>query len=188
MLKSPCGKVYIGQSTDLERRKRAFFNGNKSFPKNYRSLVGAVREYPKSQWEYILLCTCPKSVLDVCERFYISHFDSMNPQKGYNNESGGNLGKTASISAKQKMSTSSTGKKHSEETKRKITEWLVGKCGDDSRAAKAVLQYEKDGTFVKRYASILEAAASVGVHFSAISNCLRGKTKSSAGFLWAFEN
>nr|QBK85721.1 MAG: HNH endonuclease [Marseillevirus LCMAC101] len=54
---------------------------------------------------------------------------------------------------------------------------------------RSVLQFEKDGTFVRRYESIKEASEKVGCHFTTISQVCRGvKSKHTAkGYRWEFE-
>lgn len=44
----------------------------------------------------------------------------------------------------------------------------------------------KDGEIINEYPSIVEAANSVGVTPSAISRCLRGKSKKSMGYQWRY--
>jgi len=53
---------------------------------------------------------------------------------------------------------------------------------------KPVLQYSKEGIFIKRYNSIKEAALDNSLYQSNISNCCNKKSKTCGGFLWKFEN
>lgn len=57
------------------------------------------------------------------------------------------------------------------------------------KGVKAVCQYTKDGRFIQKFASLKEAAESIGVPKSApeISNCCNGKLKTARGYIWAFE-
>ena len=79
-------------------------------------------------------------MLDEIERQYIKGFDSMNPEYGYNNESGGSLNKHMSDDVRRRLSESQKGKydgeknpmfgKHipcSEEKKRKLSICFSGK-------------------------------------------------------------
>lgn len=43
------------------------------------------------------------------------------------------------------------------------------------------------GSGLKRYKSAREASKDVGVVFTAISNCLTGRSKSAAGYKWQYE-
>lgn len=51
------------------------------------------------------------------------------------------------------------------------------------KRSKPVIQYTKEGEFVKEWRSIKEAETSIGIR-SGISNCLSGKNKTSGGFVW----
>lgn len=51
---------------------------------------------------------------------------------------------------------------------------------------KAVNQYTKEGTFIKTFDTITEAAKELNCCVAAISNCCLGRTKTSQGFQWSF--
>lgn len=52
----------------------------------------------------------------------------------------------------------------------------------------AVLQYTKDGTFIAEHNSMILAADSVGViGIQGISDCCRGRLKTSAGYKWRYK-
>lgn len=51
----------------------------------------------------------------------------------------------------------------------------------------AIDQYSLDGIYLKSFASIQEAASSVGFTVQTISNCLRGKRKQAHGFKWIYK-
>lgn len=53
---------------------------------------------------------------------------------------------------------------------------------------KPVCQYDINGNYIKSFASIKDAAASIGKGTNAnISSCCRGKAKSAYGFIWKFK-
>ena len=47
-------------------------------------------------------------------------------------------------------------------------------------------QYSKDGKYIRQWDTIRMAGDSLGVHFVSISNCLRGLSKTSAGYKWKY--
>jgi hypothetical protein len=49
-----------------------------------------------------------------------------------------------------------------------------------------VIQMTKDGTFVKRWDCMQEAADKLGLHMTHISAVCRGRSKSHGGFLWRY--
>ena len=50
-----------------------------------------------------------------------------------------------------------------------------------------VLQFNKDGLFIKKWWSIIEVQRGIWVRANAISACCKGKAKSSWGFIWKYE-
>ena len=51
-----------------------------------------------------------------------------------------------------------------------------------------ILQFAKDGTFVKEWPSAKEAERQLGIFQSHICHCLKGKRKSAGGFVWKYKN
>ena len=58
------------------------------------------------------------------------------------------------------------------------------KFGSLNHHARKVIQYEKDGTFVKEWDCIADASRFYKTYHSNISSCCSGKTKTSNGFIW----
>lgn len=60
----------------------------------------------------------------------------------------------------------------------------------NNRQSKRVLQYDKNGNFIKEYPSLYEAARQLGKDSTHgeqnISMCARGKTKTAYGYVWKF--
>lgn len=135
MWTSPSGKSYVGQATDLDKRKINFL----SFGTKYAGskIDNARRKYNDIQyWAYAILEYCDIDVLDEREQYYISLYNTM--RKGYNCESGGHENKIISDETKQKMSEAKKdrycgennprwGKHLTEEQKRKMSEAKKGK-------------------------------------------------------------
>ena len=49
-----------------------------------------------------------------------------------------------------------------------------------------ILQFTKDGEFVKEWPSAYEAERQLGILQSNICNCLKGRYKSAGGFVWRY--
>ena len=62
----------------------------------------------------------------------------------------------------------------------------------NNNCSKKVLQYDKNGNFIKEYPSAHEAARQLdktSVHGEQnILSCARGKTKTAYGYVWKFAN
>lgn len=57
----------------------------------------------------------------------------------------------------------------------------------ESEKRKRIVQLDKDGTEIKRFSSITEAAKELNIGRTGISACLTGKTKSCVGYFWKYE-
>ncbi len=95
---SPSGKVYIGQSKDLEHRKSEFVNIKKVYTSKDSAIDAARHKYQDfSKWEYSILEECEESVLNERERFYVKKYNSF--YDGYNSNKGGNFDGAAVVMA-----------------------------------------------------------------------------------------
>lgn len=95
-------------------------------------------------------------------------------------------------------------KKHppfTEETKQKISNALKGNKNGvgnitseevkqklKTTYGKPVYQFDLEGNFISKYASVHDAAKAINVYPIQISNCCNGKSQSSNGYLWSFNN
>ena len=120
------GKIYIGQSARLSKR---LYDHRTALKNNYHKNQHLQNSYNKYgdvfEIEIIVFCD-DESELDALERFYIAYYDSTDPMKGYNKETGGNLNKHLSEETRKKLSEAQKGKHHSEETRKKISEAQKG--------------------------------------------------------------
>lgn len=71
-------------------------------------------------------------------------------------------------------------------------EWCTVKYNNNygtckARRSKVVLQYDKSGNLVREWPSTKEVQRQTGFAQSNISNCCRGKYKSSHGYIWRFK-
>lgn len=123
---SPSGKVYIGQTKDLNARKRqhkydSLTTNSNSFNTPFHN---AIRKYgiENFKWE-ILEKDIPSWIINIKEIEFIKIFNSFS--NGYNLTIGGQtgtgfLGKKHTDEAKKKISLARKGKKLSEETKQRM--------------------------------------------------------------------
>lgn len=58
--------------------------------------------------------------------------------------------------------------------------------GKDNYHSKPVLQYAKDGTFIKRWGCMSDAARFIGCNPCMIVNNASGRTQSAHGFIWKY--
>lgn len=63
---------------------------------------------------------------------------------------------------------------------------MLGKIGAEHPASISVVQLTKYGVFVKKWDSIMDVYRELGVDFSHITHCCRGKQKTAGGFRWMY--
>jgi hypothetical protein len=99
---------------------------------------------------------------------------------------------------KSRISKSKTGSKHSEYTKQKMSlsnskfkpdgfGVKLRKPKSVTQNLKPVLQYNLEGDFIREWGSGKQAAADLKTSQSGISECCKGKYKSSGGFIWKYK-
>jgi len=116
-------KIYIGKSNNVKIR----WSKHKSCTDKYSVLTKAIKKYGIENFELTTLEECENEEIAFCrESWYILFLNSKGPY-GYNLDSGGRGGKELSESTKYKISLASKNRKHSSETKQKMSEKQKGK-------------------------------------------------------------
>ena len=111
-----------------------------------------------------------------------SHIGKSKSKEHCNNISKGKLGKSLgpkSEEHKKKLSDSLKGREYKDEWKLKLSESRKG-VGN-----KPILQYDKDGNFIKEFPSLKQALKEVGGN---ISGCLKGTIKYASKSIWKYKN
>lgn len=83
------GKVYVGQTKNPRNRKASHFYAGRTGVE--RPLYRAMRKYGFENFEFEILEECENDVVNTREEHWVSHFDSNNPDKGYNLTKGGSF-------------------------------------------------------------------------------------------------
>ena len=210
---SPSGRVYIGQSIDIDKRFNSYkrlYVKNKGQTKLHRSFV----KHGVDNHTFEIIEECSIECLNERERFWQDHFDVIenglnckltetNDKSGkVSNEtllkmskaSTGNtnwLGKKHSQETKDKISKANLGRKHSEEVnkskgrKGKIPP-LKGKFSKNNPLSIAIVQLNLDGTFVKKWDSLMDVKRELNLNIFNINSCLKGKLKTSSKYKWKY--
>ena len=113
------------------------------------------------------------------------------------------LGNYPTIETRAKMSKSGKGRIVAKETRNKISKSLTGqkksnthienmrlcRIGKPTKRCKPVLQYDKEGNFIKEWNKIKEASIFLNKpkDTSSITQCCRGKIKFAFGFIWKYK-
>lgn len=101
-------------------------------------------------------------------------------------------GQKRSVDSRKRMSESRKGMVFSEEHKKNLSKAHIGLKYDPTNYGKhcfrKILQFDGEGTFIKQWDSIKEAAEFYKVHSSSISHCCAGRKKTIRGFIWKYLN
>jgi group I intron endonuclease len=225
---SPSGKIYIGQTTNFIKRKNYYKNGAKPYQvRIYNSLEK--HGYDAHTIEFIEECLVEN--LNERERHW-QEFYNVIGENGLNcrltatNDKSGFLSESSkhklSIAKKkvvidgewrEKFAYDWSGKNHSEQTKRKMSESAKGKKKTSEHISKlpqnqkgykpkprseefrlnqklfngksrAVSQYDKNDILINQFISVAEAKRQTGI--KTINSVVLGKTNTAGGFKWKY--
>ena len=205
-LTSPDGLIYVGMTKNSISKR--IENG---YQHNAR-LREAGRKYGWRNFKHeVLESGLSFSAAQDREKHYIAIYNATNPAKGYNVSYGGKStfeGLRHSEETRQRMSRAQQGKVKSAETRRRLSESNKGKHSgplsplygkpkspetiqkqyDSHRfQMRPVVQIDTSGEFVAEYCSVHGAARHIGVSKQALASCLRGKSKTCAGYVWKYK-
>jgi group I intron endonuclease len=143
-------KVYVGKTIKSlnYRFGRHLINANK---KINRHLYDSINHYGKEAFKIELIEECADEILSKREIYWISKYKSNQKEFGYNMTDGGDGGKMQPESI-ERMRLKKTGRKTSDETKKKQSKSQIGKHVGDLNVAKRPEVKEKiSKTLKKKY-------------------------------------
>lgn len=207
---NPKGKVYIGQSIDIEKRLYSYKKMINC--SNQHKLVNSFKKYGISSHKFKVVEECSEDLLNLRERYWQDYYDVLNEGlncrltttntksgknsiesniKRRNSMIGKNTGPRPDVSERNKIV--HKGKTISEEHKKAISKKLkgvqrgyTGVRGETLR--KPIVQYTKDGKkIIREYVSLAEAAKAVGRGPSDIHRVVSGRGKTCAGYRWEYK-
>jgi group I intron endonuclease len=188
---NPKGKIYIGKSINLEKRKKDYsrFSQTKGQPLIHNSII----KYGWENHQFEIIEECTLEQLNEREIYWIDRFNCI--EEGLNLKQGGEGGnhhpetilkmRNTKLNKKQPwsipqatiMGKANKGKIRTEEFKNNIR----------LNNSKPILQYDKQGNFIKEWECGFDAARFLGKQNSAISECCNGKRKIAYGYIWKFK-
>ena len=213
---SPKGLVYIGIT--MKNPQHRWNNGNGYKPNKH--FFNAILKYGWDNFKHEIIATgLSKETACELEKALIAEYDSTNPLKGYNRSIGGDCGslgvkyspeeiarirsgrvytsswaKGKKFTAEhiEKIRIANTGKQHTDETKRKLSElhrgketWISGKTMSDEVRAKESIPILCIETNVV-YFGMMEAERQTGIHHNNICKCAKGERKTAGGYHWRY--
>ena len=154
---------------------------------------------------------------DKIEREYIERYQTTDPKKGYNLDEGGHGGRHLTEEHKRKIGKANSGsnngmyghhyteeerkhisdtspwkgRKHTQESRAKMSIAKKGNknmgIGKNHHSAKAIIQYDREGNFINRFDTAVDAEKATGVLRSGICVCAKGRYKTAGGYIWRYE-
>lgn len=200
LISSPTNKVYVGQSWNLEERYKDYkICDVKGQHKIYNSIKKYGWKAHKFEVIFELSENTTQAWLDYWETFFWNYYKS----EGYemlNIREPGSRGKMDE-ETKRKIGISNKtsrklsghehylyGKKFSEEFKKKLSDAHKGRnTGKNNGMSRSVMQFTKQGEFIKEWDCGREASIQTKVSASKICVCCQGKRKTSGGFIWKYK-
>jgi group I intron endonuclease len=167
---NPKGKVYIGQSIDIERRFKEYKG---VYCKNQRKLYYSLKKYGWENHKFEVIEECNEKNLIQRENYWKDFYNTL--EEGLNCRKDGKFGEL-SKETRALISKGLKGKTKSKKTKEKISL--------NHPMRKKIYQYTLEGKLVKIWSSYTEAERN---NKGNIKNNILGKTKHANGFLWIRE-
>lgn len=200
------GKRYIGITSQPSEKIR--WKRGSGYAKQKR-FYSAIKCYGWDNFEHLVLERgLSKEQAEKREAELIAEYKSNDLNHGYNIENGGVIRKL-SDEQKEHLRKINTGKKHSEETKKRMSEaqkkvnhsWLYGQkqsqetiakrfanmSGSNNPNARTVYQYDLNGKLIAKYNCMQDAVKSLGIlNSSHISRCCNGVRNKAHGYMWSY--
>lgn len=177
------GKIYVGQSVDIERR----WQQEKNMKRLNEHLLRAMKKYSVENFSFYVLEECEKEKLNEREAFYIKLYHSIDTEFGYNKTSGGDSAfsrpyQKLSDEHKRKISEANKGHHQTQETIKKSLE----------TRKKSLLEKHKVDIWCLEtdevYHSIEEVVEKLGIKIGQVFKCLRKACEKSNGYHICYAN
>jgi group I intron endonuclease len=205
---NPQGKIYIGQSINIEERLYQY----KCLSKYSlgRKIYNSIKKYGWENHSHEVIIECLIEELDDKE-IYWGEFYEVLGENGLNLKLGEGRGKCSNETKalmsqrakeimteehKKKLSKAKLGKKRSEKAKQALRVPknsninYLNNVGKWPSRTTSVLQYDKQGNFIKEWDTILEAELTFHpkkIKGNNIVCCCKGRQKTAYGYIWKYK-
>lgn len=194
------GHRYIGSAVNLHSRWLRHKNELRRGIHRNRHLQHAWNKYGEDAFNFVVLENVKdKQNLIPIEQGYVSRMrpeynisiivDSPMMGRKHREESkkkisNSHIGIRPTDAVRHLLSVVHKGLKASVETRQKMSDTTKGMYR--GWADRAILQYTKDGRFVNRFKSIMDAERATGIGNGVIVRCARGGRPTAGGFIWRY--
>lgn len=177
------GKIYIGQTSNLKRRKYEHFYCLKKNKHRNSRLQRAYNKYGEENFIFNILEVCNREELDDREDYYMKKYNSMQKGVGYNlmgvefkhythsketriKISESNKGKKLSLEARQKLSESKKGSKMPREAIEKMRITKIGKFKGEENVCSKISNTEAEEILKFLYSNQELSIKNVAIKFN----------------------
>ena len=171
------GKIYIGQSINIENR----WSQEQKMKRINIHLLRSIQKYGLEKFSFYILEECKKEDLNYKEKFYIKLYHSLNPDFGYNKTSGGD---SSYVRPFQKLSDEHKRKISEANRNYKPTPETIEKSKETRR--KNLLEKHKVDIWCLEtneiYHSIEDVVEKLGIEKGQVFKCLRKAIEKSNGY------
>jgi group I intron endonuclease len=184
---SPNGKLYIGQSTNIEYRKHRY---SKSHCKRQVLLYNSIQKYGWESHIHELIEECSVGQLNEREIYYTEYYNALSPnglvlrvggRSGYWSEEVKNkMSKPRKEGTGNKISKSNKGVPKSQRTKEHSEKLAKSKY-------KPILQYSLNMEFIKEWDSLLSASSGLNIPKGTIFNILSKRVKQPKNHIFKYK-
>lgn len=196
-------KSYIGSSINISSRIVNHKYKLKSGNHDNKHLQYSFNKYSINSFKFEVLEYCKKEELLIREQYYVDLYKCIDPKKGYNkaivveNTSGYKWSKESRIRfseyKKQQPTNWNAINKMIEYNKTKRiynldylnTKEIIDKRNNSHK--KIILQYSKEGEFIREWLSATDAGKILNINNGGISTAARGERKTYKGFIWKYK-
>lgn len=206
---SPNGRIYIGQSIHLDKRKIDYYKYNKL---GFQiKLKASVNKYGWSKHSFDIIEECSIELLNQRERYWQEYYNSVEEglnckltttkdksgllcQETKDNISNALKGRVRTPKECENISKAMTGLKRPESGKaiskahkeRYKSKEERDKCAIKLR--KAIFQYDLENNLLGKFASLREASRQLDIDTGSISKVCKGKQKQTKGFVFKYKH
>lgn len=187
------GKVYVGSANRYNERRRQHTNALNRGDHCNRYLQQSWIKYGEKAFVFGVIEELTESdSLAEKEQFWMNFFNVCDKDKGYNimPHARSNLGHSVSEETKKKMSLKKKGKTWSENQRKammgahpKSRPWAKG---SNTKLSRPILQFDLNGTFIKKWESINMAAVALNIHKPNIVAHLKNRIKQTEGHIFKY--
>jgi group I intron endonuclease len=209
---SPIGKVYVGQSVNIERRFKSYTNmnvKNQKLTKLYRSFL----KHGVDKHTFEVVIECLESELNRYERYYQDLFNcldnGLNCRLTKTSDKSGRVCKETLVKMSEvaKGNNNWLGKKHTQESKDRIRLAATGRTYSEevnkSKGRKGrtsnrkgifsknhprsikVFQLDLNDVIIKEWDCLMDIKRELKYHIGNVSSCINGKMKTYKGYKWS---